>query len=195
MTSPYYHDNIKVLILSSIYVILNSRNKYYYLEVCDLFEIGDKIVYPMQGTGIIKDIEERNYLGENQVYYIIKMLTGNMKIMISLDRMSDSSVRLINNSSALEDILLIFDKKVPTLDESLTSKQRQKINLDKIKSGTLQEIAEVVHDLTYLDKIKPLNLSEKDILSTAQRFLIDEISLIKDISVDEAEKLLMTCLY
>lgn len=163
--------------------------------MCDLFEIGDKIVYPMQGTGIIKDIEERNYLGENQVYYIIKMLTGNMKIMISLDRMSDSSVRLINNSSALEDILLIFDKKVPTLDESLTSKQRQKINLDKIKSGTLQEIAEVVHDLTYLDKIKPLNLSEKDILSTAQRFLIDEISLIKDISVDEAEKLLMTCLY
>jgi len=155
-----------------------------------LFKIGDKIVYPMQGTGIIKGIEEKEFLGEKRHYYIIKMLTNNMKVMIPVNKMSDSNVRLISDATTLEKVLLKFHNKRSKPNETLTSKQRQQINMQKIKSGSLQETAEVVLDLTHLNKKKPLNSSEKQMLTTAQRFLIDEISLIKKITVDEAEDLL-----
>ncbi len=144
----------------------------------------------MQGTGIIKGIEEKEFLGEKRHYYIIKMLTNNMKVMIPVNKMSDSNVRLISDATTLEKVLLKFHNKRSKPNETLTSKQRQQINMQKIKSGSLQETAEVVLDLTHLNKKKPLNSSEKQMLTTAQRFLIDEISLIKKITVDEAEDLL-----
>ena len=157
-----------------------------------LFEVGDSIVYPMQGTGIIKSIEEKEFLGKKRSYYIIKMLTGNMEIMIPVDKISDSNVRLISDVSTLEKVLRKFHERQSNSLESLNSKQRQQMNMKKIKSGSLQETAEVVIDLILLNKKKPLNSSEKQMLDKAQRFLIDEISLIKEITTDEAEDLLQS---
>ncbi|WP_207706368.1 MULTISPECIES: CarD family transcriptional regulator [Clostridium] len=155
-----------------------------------MFEIGDKVVYPMQGAGIIKNIEEKEFSGEKQEYYIIKMLKSNMEIMIPLDRISHSNLRLISDSSTLSSVLFSFQTKDSSNEEILPSKQRYQTNMQKLKSGSLKESAEVFYDLTLINKEKPLNSSEKQMLMNARKFLIDEMTLIKKISENEAEDLL-----
>nr|WP_291580195.1 CarD family transcriptional regulator [Clostridium sp. UBA6640] len=154
------------------------------------FEIGDKIVYPMQGAGVIQGVEEKNFQGKKQQYYIIKMLTNNMEIMIPSWRLSNSNIRLISDDSTLKDVLLDLDARDSEPSEPLNSKQRYQVNMDKIKTGSLKDGAEVVYDLTQLNKEKALNTSESQMLMNARKFLIDEIILIKKITEDEANNLL-----
>ncbi|GAA0120985.1 CarD family transcriptional regulator [uncultured Clostridium sp.] len=155
-----------------------------------MFDIGDKIVYPMQGAGIIKGIEEKDFCGKKTKYYIIKMLTNNMDIMIPSWRMSDSNIRLISDDSTLKNVLVNLGSRNIDSNESLNSKQRYQLNMDKIKSGSLKDSAEVVYDLTQLNKEKTLNTSESQLLMNARKFLVDEIILIKKITEDEANDLL-----
>lgn len=164
------------------------------MEVRDLFKVGDKVVYPMQGTGVIENIEERDFLGEKQQYYIIAMFTQNMQIMIPASKIKESNLRLISDSSTLENVLSDLTTKDPNTTKATPPKQRYKIHMDKIKSGSLEESAEVVWDLVCLNKEKTLNATEKQLLTNARRFLIGEIALIKKISEDEANDFLDTCI-
>ncbi|WP_461613449.1 CarD family transcriptional regulator [Clostridium sp. Marseille-QA1073] len=155
-----------------------------------MFEIGDKIVYPMQGAGVIQGIEEKVFQGKKQQYYIIKMLTNNMEIMIPSWRISNANIRLISDDSTLKNVLFNLNARELEPNESLNSKQRYQVNMDKIKTGSLKDGAEVVYDLTQLNKEKALNTSESQMLMNARKFLIDEIILIKKITEDEANDLL-----
>ncbi|WP_454052376.1 CarD family transcriptional regulator [Clostridium sp. Marseille-Q7071] len=157
-----------------------------------MFEIGDKIVYTMQGAGVIEGIEEKDFQGKKQQYYVIKMLTNNMEMMIPSWRMSNSNIRLISDDSTLKNVLSNLadtdTESEPT--EPLNSKQRYQINMDKIKTGSLKDGAEVVYNLTQINKEKALNTSESQLLMNARKFLIDEIILIRKITEDEANDLL-----
>lgn len=155
-----------------------------------MFEIGDKIVYPMQGAGVIQGIEEKVFQGKKQQYYIIKMLTNNMEIMIPSWRISNANIRLISDDSTLKNVLFNLNARELEPNESLNSKQRYQLNMDKIKTGSLKDGAEVVYDLTQINKEKALNTSESQMLMNARKFLIDEIILIKKITEDEANDLL-----
>ncbi len=155
-----------------------------------MFEIGDKIVYPMQGAGIIKNIEEKEFCGKRRKYYVINMVTGNMKIMIPTERILDSNIRLISDASTLDNVLFSFKSEDSTSQKTIPSKQRYQINMQKLKSGSLKENIEVVYNLTKIDKEKTLNSSEKQMLMNARKFLVDEIALIKKISENEADDLL-----
>lgn len=155
-----------------------------------MFEIGDKIVYPMQGAGVIQGIEEKVFQGKKQQYYIIKMLTNNMEIMIPSWRISNANIRLISDDSTLKNVLFNLNARELEPNESLNSKQRYQVNMDKIKTGSLKDGAEVVYELTQINKEKALNTSESQMLMNARKFLIDEIILIKKITEDEANDLL-----
>ncbi|SFD35066.1 CarD family transcriptional regulator [Clostridium uliginosum] len=155
-----------------------------------MFKAGDRVVYPMQGIGIVQNIEEKIFSGQKKQYCIIKMLKNNMEIMIPTDRVLTSNLRMISDTSTLENILANVHDKSSSEDEEITSKQRYQLNMDKIKSGSLQDSAEVVYDLTLINKQKALNSSEKQMLNTARKFLIDEITLIKDITESEANAFL-----
>ena len=130
-----------------------------FMEVDYLLQIGDNIVYPMHGVGIIKAIEEKEISGEKQQYYVIKMLIGNMKIMIPTGKILGSSIRPITDILALKHIINIFHHGES--DRLLPWKQRYKVNMDKIKTGKIQECTEVVRDLMRMKKEKALNTSEK----------------------------------
>lgn len=160
------------------------------MEASYLFDIGDKIVYPMQGAGVIQGIEEKVFQGKKQQYYIIKMLTNNMEIMIPSWRISNANIRLISDDSTLKNVLFNLNARELEPNESLNSKQRYQANMDKIKTGSLKDGAEVVYDLTQLNKEKALNTSESQMLMNARKFLVDEIILIKKITEDEANDLL-----
>ena len=154
-----------------------------YMEVDYLFQIGDNIVYPMHGAGIIKAIEEKEISGEKQQYYVIKMSIGNMQVMIPTGKILSSSIRPITDIIALKHIIHIFQHGES--DRLLPWKQRYKVNTDKIKTGKIQECAEVVRDLMRMKKEKALNSSEKKMLDNAHEFLISELGLIKGITENQ----------
>lgn len=153
------------------------------MEVDCLFQIGDNIVYPMQGAGIIKAIEEKEIAGKKQQYYVIKMSASNMEIMIPEGKILSSNIRPVTDITALIHIIDIFQHGES--DRLLTWKQRYKLNTDKIKTGKMQEGAEVVRDLMRIQKEKALNASEKKMLDNAHEFLISELGLIEGITENQ----------
>lgn len=158
-------------------------NRLPYMEVDILFQIGDHIVYPMHGPGIIEAIEEKEISGEKQQYYVIKMLISNMQVMIPTNKMLSSSIRPVTDIIALKHIIHIFQNGES--DRVLPLKQRFKVNTDKIKTGKIQEGAEVVRDLMRLKKENALNTSEKKMFDNAHKFLISELRLIKGITENQ----------
>ena len=150
-----------------------------------MFSIGDKVVYPMQGIGIIERIEDKLFSGKNREYIIVKILSNNLEIMIPSDKVSNSNLRKICDNSTLDDILFNISDNNNEL-ESITAKERYQTNMTKVKSGELKDSAEVVYDLILANKEKSLNSSEKQLFNTARKFLVEEVSLIKNISETEA---------
>ncbi|PGM31883.1 transcription factor YdeB [Bacillus cereus] len=153
------------------------------MEVDYMFQIGDNIVYPMHGAGIIEAIEEKEFSGKKQQYYVIKMAISNMQVMIPMGKILSSSIRPVTDILALKHIIHIFQHGES--DKSLPWKQRYKVNTDKIKTGEIQEGAEVVRDLMRMKKEKALNTSEKKMLDNAHEFLISELGLIKGITENQ----------
>ncbi|WHY65373.1 CarD family transcriptional regulator [Neobacillus sp. SuZ13] len=153
------------------------------MEVDYLFQIGDNIVYPMHGVGIIKAIEEKEISGEKQQYYVIKMLIGNMQVMIPTGKILSSRIRPVTDIIELKQIINIFHHGES--DRLLPWKQRYRVNTDKIKTGKIQECTEVVRDLMRMKKEKALNTSEKKMLDTAHEFLISELGLINGITENQ----------
>jgi len=153
------------------------------MEVDYLFQIGDNIVYPMHGAGIIKAIEEKEISGVKQQYYVIKMLISNMQVMIPTGKILSSSIRPVTDIIALKHIIHIFQHGES--DRLLPWKQRYKVNTDKVKTGKIQEGAEVVRDLMRMKKEKALNSSEKTMLDNAHGFLMSELGLIKGITENQ----------
>ncbi|WOA61563.1 CarD family transcriptional regulator [Bacillus mycoides] len=148
-----------------------------------MFQIGDNIVYPMHGAGIIEAREEKEFSGKKQQYYVIKMSISNMQVMIPMGKILSSSIRPVTDILALKHIIHIFQHGES--DRLLPWKQRYKVNTDKIKTGEIQEGAEVVRDLIRMKKEKALNTSEKKMLDNAHEFLISELGLIKGITENQ----------
>ncbi len=159
-----------------------------------MFIVGDKIVYPMQGAGTIEAIEERDFSGEVQNYYIVLISHNKLKIMIPESKIQTSHLRRVSD----EDTLISILQKVNSSDISLTEfpslKERNEFLNGKIKSGSLRENAEVVLVLTAKNNIKKLNSTEKQILDRARKLVVGEVSLIKDISQNQASILVNSAL-
>ncbi|WP_095407455.1 CarD family transcriptional regulator [Pseudobacillus wudalianchiensis] len=158
------------------------------MEVDDLFQTGDKVFYPMYGAGIVEAIEEKEIQGKTQEYCVITIPLSKMNVMIPVKVIEKSRIRSITSKTVAKDILFDFHHEVS--DCSLSWKERLKRNTEKMKTGEMQDTAEVVRDLLNYEKEKPLNSSEKQMLDRARRILISELTMIKDISESEAANLL-----
>ncbi|MDQ0219128.1 CarD family transcriptional regulator [Peribacillus cavernae] len=155
-----------------------------------MFQIGDNIIYPMHGAGVIEAIEEKEIQGKRQEYYLITIPISSMQVMIPLAKVTSSSIRAVSDKLAMKNVLHIFH--YGESDTSLSWKERYKLNSEKLKSGKLQEGAEVLRDLTRIQNQKALNSSEKQMLLTARKMLISELGLINGITENQATDLLST---
>lgn len=153
------------------------------MEVDYLFQIGENIIYPMQGAGIIKAVVEKEISGEKQQCYVIKMSIGNMLITIPKDKILNSSIRPVTDIMDLKHIIHIFQHGES--DKLLSWRQRYKVNSDKVKTGKILECAEVVRDLMRMKEEKALNTSEREMLNSAHHFLRIELGLIKGITENQ----------
>ena len=153
-----------------------------------IFKIGDKIVYPLHGAGVIESIEEREILGEKQKYYVMKMPIGDMKVMIPTNNASSIGVREIINETDVDGVINVLQNT--TTDMSTNWNKRYRENMVKIKSGNIYEVADVVRNLLCRDKDKGLSTGEKRMLNSAKQILVSEIVLAKGIGQQEIEGLL-----
>lgn len=153
-----------------------------------MFNIGDKIVYPMHGAGIIEGIEEKEILGEKRKYYIMRMPIGDMKVMIPVDNVEEIGIREVINDEELSKVLDILKGDKTKMPQNWN--RRYRINMEKIKSGDIFEIAAVVRNLMLRDAEKSLSTGEKRMLNSAKQMLISEIVLAVDSNQEETEKLI-----
>lgn len=152
-----------------------------------MFEIGDKIVYPMHGAGTIENIELKEILGEKRRYFIMKMPIGEMKVMIPIDNMQEVGVREIISKEEMEEVITILKGDRGKMPQNWN--RRFRLNMDKIKSGDIYEIAAVVRNLMLLDKEKGLSTGERKMLNDAKQMLISEMVLVCELTLEETEDL------
>lgn len=155
-----------------------------------MFTVGDKIVYPMHGAGIIEEIEEKKILGETRRYYILRVPYGDMKIMIPIENSDGVGVR--NVMTEIELCVVIETLQGDTTEMSNNWNRRYRENMEKLKTGDAFEVAEVVRNLMRLDKEKKLSTGEKKMLSNAKQILQSEMILIRNIDIKTAAAIIET---
>ena len=154
------------------------------------FQIGEHVVYPLQGVGIIKDIRERVIRDVPVLYYVIYIDMSDMTVSIPVDKVSESGVRAIVSAedavSALESISSSYEPV------SVDWKARYQMNVDLIKEGSVFSIAKVVQGLYHRSKIKELPVQERKLYDNALCLLIDECSYALGKDKKEIEKTIFT---
>lgn len=152
-----------------------------------MFNIGDRIVYPMHGAGIIENEEVKEILGEKRRYFIMRMPIGDMKVMVPVDNVEEVGVREIIGKEEMEEVMDVLKGNKTDMPQNWN--RRFRLNMDKIKSGDIFEIAAVVRNLMLLDSEKGLSTGERKMLNDAKQMLVSEMVLVCGLEVEEVEEL------
>ena len=152
-----------------------------------MFNIGDKIVYPMHGAGTIDAIEEKDILGEKQAYYIIKM-PGEVKVMVPTVKAEEIGVRNIISKENANKVFEILEENETEMSNNWNKRYRD--NMEKMRSGNIYEVADVVRNLSFKQKEKGLSTGEKKMLNNAKQILVSELVLAEHASQEEVETLI-----
>ena len=151
-----------------------------------MFNVGDKVVYPMHGAGTIHAIEKKNILNEEQDYYIISM-PGEVKVMVPTEKAVEIGVRNVIDKNDVSKVLNILEEDETEMSDNWNKRYRD--NMDKMKSGDIYEVADVVRNLSFKQKEKGLSTGEKKMLNNAKQILISELVLAEHVSQSEIEKI------
>jgi CarD family transcriptional regulator len=151
------------------------------------FKLHQQVVYPLQGVGQITSIEERDFKGSPLLYYIIYLEVTDMTVMIPVDKAEELGIRAIVSKKESEKALNLITQE----HEPVTAdwKLRYQMNLDLLKSGSVTDIATVVHTLYHRNKIKELPILERKLFDNALKLLVDEVSFSLEKTKEEVEQL------
>ena len=148
-----------------------------------MFSVGDKVVYPVHGAGIIEAIEDREVLGEERSYYILRILSGDMRLLVPVDTVSEVGMRNIIPKSEIPEVLSILRESADEHGENWN--RRYRLNMEKIKSGNIRNVATVVRNLMLRDTERGLSAGEKKMLEYARRILVSELVLAGEESEEQ----------
>jgi len=153
-----------------------------------MFNIGDKVAYPMHGAGVIKAIEERTVAGGVTKYYVLIFEMGGMKVLIPMDSSKDSGLRNIIDKEECQKLIAYMEKEQEDEEENWNRRYRE--NLDRIKTGNIYDVADVVCTLSAREKEKGLSTGDRKMLTTAKQILISEIMLASSKSEQEVSDII-----
>ncbi len=153
-----------------------------------MYNIGDRILYPPHGAGIIEDIEEKKVLGKKQRYYIMKMPSEGMKVMIPAESSEEIGIRFVIGDEEGRSALKKF-RDEPICDDGNWNR-RQRENISKIKSGDIYQVLSVVKNLMYRERKKGLSTSERKMLVTSRQIFTSEIVLSGAASMSDVERIM-----
>jgi CarD family transcriptional regulator len=150
------------------------------------FKVGDKAVYPGQGVGEVMGIEHKEVAGQRQSFYVLRILDNGMKIMIPMNKVGSVGLREIIGEKDVRRVYSILKEKEVSVD-STTWNRRYREYMDKIKTGSVFEIAQVLRDLYLLRSDKDLSFGERKMLDHARSLLIKELAIAKECDEQDVE--------
>ena len=151
-----------------------------------MFKIGDKILYPMHGAGIIERIDQIEALGELQDYYVLKLAVGNLDVMVPISSSEEVGIRHIVSEKFLEQVYGVLSGESSKMPKNWNRRYRENMNL--LKTGDILNTAEVVRNLLRVDKVKKLSTGEKKMLKNARQILESEIVLVEGSTEEEVRE-------
>jgi CarD family transcriptional regulator len=152
-----------------------------------MFQIGDLAVYPAHGVGRIESIEQREISGDTHDFFIMRILENDMIIMIPVDNVQNVGLRNVITKKEVKAIYQILKERKASVN-SQTWNRRYRDYMEKIKTGSLTEVAEVLRDLCLLKGDKELSFGERKMLDTARNLLVKEISIATKSKEQDIEK-------
>lgn len=151
-----------------------------------MFQIGDKVVHPMHGAGIVESIVQKEVNGVTREYYILKLPVRSMVVMVPTEHSGEIGVRPVVGS-AEADLILASISQLPV--EAVSSwNRRYRMNMERMKSGNLFEVARVVKSLILRENDRGLSTGERKMLHAAKQILISELVMSKDSSYEDMEE-------
>lgn len=153
-----------------------------------MYDIGDRVVYPMQGAGKIVAIEKKELLGMVKEFFILQMPIANIRISIPVDQIDNIGIRPVMSIEDGKKVMEILRDSSSQMSENWSQRYRE--NLENLKSGDPFEMAEVIRNLQMRDMEKGLSTSEKKMLSKTRKMLISELIIIGSLSVEEAGEMI-----
>lgn len=153
------------------------------------FNVGETVVYPNHGAAVIEDIETRTIRGEEKLYLVLRILGQNdLVVRVPASNLDLVGVRDVVDDEGLENVFEVLRKT--NVEEPSNWSRRYKANLEKLHSGNVLKVAEVVRDLWRRERDRGLSAGEKRMLSKARQILVSELALAKKVADDRAEEML-----
>ena len=156
------------------------------------FKVGQKVVYPNHGVSVVEKIEPGKIDGVEQTYYHLRLLSNNSKVMVPQANLDLVGLRPLCDEQEVQALFAILEDG--NIDTYKDWKGRYKQNLDKMKTGRLIEVAEVLKNLRLVSQKKSLSFREKKMYERAKYFIVSEVAHVRDIADSQAEALVEAAL-
>ncbi len=152
--------------------------------------IGDLAVYPAHGVGRIEAIEEKKLDGKIYNFYVMRILENNMKILIPAHNIVNVGLRPLISKAEANKIFKLL-RETPVIGDASNWNRRQRDYLDKLKTGSLIDVAEVLRELLTMRADKELSFGERKLLDTAKMLIVKELALARDQKEEKVENDIM----
>lgn len=149
------------------------------------FKVGDKVVYPNHGVGVIEKIQSRVQSGEERVFYTLRILSTDSTVMVPVSNTNAVGLRKVLSKKEIDEVFkVVRSDKVDVYDDW---KGRFQENSERMRTGEIARVAEVLKSLTYLSHVKTLSYRERKMLDRARFLVISEIAEASHLSVERIE--------
>jgi CarD family transcriptional regulator len=150
------------------------------------FDVGDKVVYPHHGAATIEKREKMVAFGEEREYLVLRLAYGDLTLKVPADNTDSVGLRDVINDEEVEEVFAVLRKKEARMPTNWS--RRFKNHVEKLKSGDIYQVAEVVRNLSIRDKDKGLSAGEKRMLAKARQILTSELTFALNVNEEEAEQ-------
>ena len=150
------------------------------------FDVGDKVVYPHHGAATIESREHMHVFGEDREYLVLRLAYGDLTLKVPADNTDEVGLREVINNEEVEEVFAVLRKKEARMPTNWS--RRFKNHVEKLKSGDIYQVAEVVRNLSLREKDKGLSAGEKRMLAKARQILTSELTFALGVNEEEAER-------
>ena len=138
-----------------------------------MFRKGDTVVHPEHGAAIIEDLRERDFLGERKQYFVLRMTHQDLTLMVPVDNTEEVGLREVVSKNEVKKVLAVLKEDETKMAANWS--RRFKNNIEKLRSGDIYQVAEVVRNLSIRERSKGLSAGEKRMLAKARQILVSEL--------------------
>jgi CarD family transcriptional regulator len=153
-----------------------------------VFRKGDKVIYPHHGAAVIEDLTEREFLGEKKKYFVLRLAYGDLTLMVPVDSTEEVGLREVVSKRDVKKVMDVLRKRESRMPTNWS--RRYKTNIEKIRSGDVYQVAEVVRNLALRESEKGLSAGEKRMLSKARQILVSELVFAVGADEEKAESMI-----